>query len=91
MQKLASRSPATVATALMEKVGSDRTSALHTAIASIRRGGTLSIIGVYGGAATPMPMMDMFDKQIKIRMGQSGREQGAHVHPRRAERLREPV
>ncbi len=71
VQKVASRSPATVATALMERVGSDRTSALHTAIASVRRGGTLSIIGVYGGAATPMPMMDLFDKQIQIRMGQA--------------------
>ena len=71
MQKVASRSPARLATALMERVGSDRTSALHTAIASVRRGGTLSIIGVYGGAATPMPMMDLFDKQIQIRMGQA--------------------
>jgi threonine dehydrogenase-like Zn-dependent dehydrogenase len=71
MQKAASRSPAIVATALMERVGSDRTSALHTAIASVRRGGTLSIIGVYGGAATPIPMMELFDKQIQIRMGQA--------------------
>ena len=71
MQKLASRSPDAVATKLMEKVGSDRTSALHTAISSVRRGGTLSIIGVYGGAATPMPMMELFDKQIQIRMGQA--------------------
>jgi threonine dehydrogenase-like Zn-dependent dehydrogenase len=71
MQKAASRSPAAVATALMERVGSDRTSALHTAIASVRRGGTVSIIGVYGGAATPMPMMELFDKQIQVRMGQA--------------------
>ena len=71
VQKISSRSPAAVATALMERVGSDRTSALHTAIASVRRGGTLSIIGVYGGAATPLPMMELFDKQIQIRMGQA--------------------
>jgi threonine dehydrogenase-like Zn-dependent dehydrogenase len=71
MQKAASRSPAAVATALMERIGSDRTSALHTAIASVRRGGTLSIIGVYGGAATPMPMMELFDKQVQVRMGQA--------------------
>ncbi len=71
MQKIASRSPKAVATKLMETVGSDRTSALHTAIATVRRGGTLSIIGVYGGAATPMPLMDLFDKQIQIRMGQA--------------------
>ena len=71
MQTVASRSPAKVATALMERAGSDRTSALHTAIGSVRRGGTLSIIGVYGGAATPMPLMELFDKQIQIRMGQA--------------------
>jgi threonine dehydrogenase-like Zn-dependent dehydrogenase len=71
MQKVASRSPARVATALMERAGTDRTSALHTAISSVRRGGTLSIIGVYGGAATPVPMMELFDKQIQVRMGQA--------------------
>ena len=71
MQAMASRMPDRVATTLIEKVGSDRTSALHTAIASVRRGGTLSIVGVYGGAATPMPMMELFDKQVQIRMGQA--------------------
>jgi threonine dehydrogenase-like Zn-dependent dehydrogenase len=55
----------------MERVGSDRTSALHTAISTVRRGGTLSIVGVYGGAATPMPMMELFDKQVQVRMGQA--------------------
>jgi len=71
MQKVASRSPSAVATKVMETVGSDRTSVLHTAIATVRRGGTLSIVGVYGGAATPMPMMELFDKQVQIRMGQA--------------------
>jgi threonine dehydrogenase-like Zn-dependent dehydrogenase len=71
LQKVASRTPAAVATKLMEKVGSDSTSALHTAIAAVRRGGTLSLVGVYGGAATPMPMMALFDKQVQVRMGQA--------------------
>jgi threonine dehydrogenase-like Zn-dependent dehydrogenase len=71
MQTLASRTPAAIATRLMEKVGSDRTSALHTAISTVRRGGTVSIVGVYGGAATPMPMMELFDKQVQLRMGQA--------------------
>jgi threonine dehydrogenase-like Zn-dependent dehydrogenase len=71
LQKVASRSPKAVATRLMERVGSDRTSALHTAIATVRRGGTLSIVGVYGGAATPIPMLELFDKQVQIRMGQA--------------------
>jgi threonine dehydrogenase-like Zn-dependent dehydrogenase len=71
MQTLASRTPAPIATRLMERVGSDRTSALHTAISTVRRGGTVSIVGVYGGAATPMPMMELFDKQVQLRMGQA--------------------
>ena len=36
----------------------------------MRRGGTVSISGVYGGSADPMPMMDLFDKQMQLRMGQ---------------------
>ena len=64
IQTLASRTPAAIATKLMEKVGSDRTSVLHAAISTFRRGGTISIVGVYGGAATPMPMMELFDKQV---------------------------
>ncbi|MDQ3161372.1 MAG: glutathione-dependent formaldehyde dehydrogenase [Actinomycetota bacterium] len=71
VQKMASRTPSVIATKLMEKVGSDRTSALHMAISTVRRGGTLSLIGVYGGSATPMPMMELFDKQVQVRMGQA--------------------
>jgi threonine dehydrogenase-like Zn-dependent dehydrogenase len=71
LQKLASRTPRAVATKVMERVGSDRTSALHTAISTVRRGGTLSIVGVYGGAATPIPMLELFDKQVQVRMGQA--------------------
>ena len=37
----------------------------------MRRGGTISLSGVYGGAADPMPMLTMFDKQIQLRMGQA--------------------
>ncbi|MEJ7650287.1 MAG: zinc-dependent alcohol dehydrogenase [Nakamurella sp.] len=62
--------PDTVAQKLIEKIGVDRLTALHTAIGAARRGGTLSISGVYGGTADPMPMMDMFDKQLQVRMGQ---------------------
>ena len=41
------------------------------AIECVRRGGTVSVLGVYGGAADPMPMMQLFDKQIQLRMGQA--------------------
>jgi threonine dehydrogenase-like Zn-dependent dehydrogenase len=71
LQKMASRTPSGLATKLMEKVGSDRTSALHAAISTTRRGGTLSLVGVYGGSATPMPMLELFDKQLQVRMGQA--------------------
>lgn len=56
---------------LMETAGVDRLSALHLAIDLVRRGGTISIIGVYGGMADPMPMDTLFDKQIQLRMGQA--------------------
>ncbi len=63
--------PDSVARKVIEKAGIDRLRALHDAIATVRRGGTLSISGVYGGALDPLPMMDLFDKQIQIRMGQA--------------------
>ena len=56
---------------LIEKAGVDRLAALHAAIDTVRRGGTISISGVYGGMVDPMPMMTLFDKQIQLRMGQA--------------------
>ena len=53
----------------------DRLSVLHAAIDSVRRGGTISLSGVYGGMVDPMPMMDLFDKQIQLRMGQANVKQ----------------
>jgi threonine dehydrogenase-like Zn-dependent dehydrogenase len=49
----------------------DRLDALHTAVKAVRRGGTVSVSGVYGGAVDPMPMMEMFDRGIQLRMGQA--------------------
>jgi threonine dehydrogenase-like Zn-dependent dehydrogenase len=69
--QLASMLPDSLTQQLMEKAGMDRLSVLHTAIDAVRRGGTISLSGVYGGAADPMPMMDLFDKQIQVRMGQA--------------------
>jgi threonine dehydrogenase-like Zn-dependent dehydrogenase len=69
--QLASLLPDSVATAMMEKAGIDRLSVLHAAIDSVRRGGTISLSGVYGGAADPISMMDLFDKQVQLRMGQA--------------------
>ncbi|MCW2833603.1 MAG: fdh [Nocardioides sp.] len=66
----ASRLPKPIARAAIERVGIDRLDALYTAFEAVRRGGTVSISGVYGGMADPMPMMTMFDKGLTLRMGQ---------------------
>jgi threonine dehydrogenase-like Zn-dependent dehydrogenase len=72
---IAQKATALVPDAIMEKVmqvaGVDRLAALNTAIEAVRRGGTISLSGVYGGATDPLPMMRMFDKQIQFRMGQA--------------------
>jgi threonine dehydrogenase-like Zn-dependent dehydrogenase len=70
-QDLAARLPDKVAGPMVEKAGVDRLSVLRNAIEAVRRGGTISLSGVYGGMADPMPMMDLFDKQIQLRMGQA--------------------
>ncbi|MBV8988781.1 MAG: glutathione-dependent formaldehyde dehydrogenase [Solirubrobacterales bacterium] len=69
--QLSSLLPDSIAATVIEKAGVDRLSVLHAAIDTVRRGGTISLSGVYGGAADPMPMMDLFDKQIQLRMGQA--------------------
>jgi threonine dehydrogenase-like Zn-dependent dehydrogenase len=63
--------PDALATKLMEKAGVDRLAAFHLATELVRRGGTISIVGVYGGQADPLPMLTLFDKQIQLRMGQA--------------------
>ena len=63
--------PDVAAQKLIETAGIDRLSALHMAIELVQRGGTVSLSGVYGGAASPMPLLQMFDKQINVRMGQA--------------------
>lgn len=65
-----SRLPKPVASRAIETAGIDRLAALHGAIEGVRRGGVVSLSGVYGGMADPMPMMDLFDKQVTLRMGQ---------------------
>ncbi|MBV9198024.1 MAG: glutathione-dependent formaldehyde dehydrogenase [Solirubrobacterales bacterium] len=69
--QLAGLLPDPVAAKVIEKGGIDRLSVLHASIDVVRRGGTISLSGVYGGMVDPMPMMDLFDKQIQLRMGQA--------------------
>ncbi len=63
--------PDAIARKMMETGGVDRLAALNASIDIVRRGGTISLSGVYGGMADPLPMLTMFDKQINLRMGQA--------------------
>ena len=67
---VASRLPKPLAKASVENAGIDRLAALNLCLEAVRRGGTVSISGVYGGMADPLPMMTMFDKGLTLRMGQ---------------------
>ncbi|MDO9378407.1 MAG: zinc-dependent alcohol dehydrogenase [Nocardioidaceae bacterium] len=71
VQKVVGTLPQALSAPLMKSAGVDRMAGLYSAIDAVRRGGTVSIIGVYGGAADPMPMVTMFDKQLQLRMGQA--------------------
>ncbi|MEO7234737.1 MAG: zinc-dependent alcohol dehydrogenase [Lapillicoccus sp.] len=62
--------PGAIARPMIDRIAIDRLDALHTAMKAVRRGGTVSISGVYGGEVDPMPMMELFDRGVQIRMGQ---------------------
>ena len=71
LQIAAGKLPGPLARKAAETFGVDRMAAMRTAFKSVRRAGTVSLSGVYGGQADPMPMMDLFDKGITMRMGQA--------------------
>jgi len=70
-QKISGFLPDAVAQKMIETAGIDRMSVLYASIDTVRRGGTISLSGVYGGQVDPMPMMELFDKGIQLRMGQA--------------------
>jgi threonine dehydrogenase-like Zn-dependent dehydrogenase len=70
-QQLTTLLPKPIAAKMTEKAGIDRMAALLASIDTVRRGGTVSLSGVYGGMVDPIPMMALFDKQIQLRMGQA--------------------
>jgi threonine dehydrogenase-like Zn-dependent dehydrogenase len=70
-QQFAGMLPDAIAGKMMQKFGIDRMHALYAAIDIVRRGGTISLSGVYGGMTDPLPMLKLFDKQIQLRMGQA--------------------
>jgi threonine dehydrogenase-like Zn-dependent dehydrogenase len=53
---------------------SDRPIALREAILNCRNGGTISVIGVYGGFIDKFPMGSVMNRSLTIRSGQ------CHVH-----------
>jgi threonine dehydrogenase-like Zn-dependent dehydrogenase len=70
MQQATSILPDAIGRPMLDKLGMDRTAALYLAFDSVRRGGTVSLSGVYAGDADILPMKTLFDKQVTIRMGQ---------------------
>ncbi len=69
--KIAGFLPDTLARPMMQNLGISKLAALYSAIEIVRRGGTISLSGVYGGAADPLPTLQLFDKQIQVRQGQA--------------------
>jgi threonine dehydrogenase-like Zn-dependent dehydrogenase len=67
----AGKLPDALARKATETLGMDRMAAMRLAFKVVRRAGTISVVGVYGGQADPFPMMDLFDKGVTIRMGQA--------------------
>jgi threonine dehydrogenase-like Zn-dependent dehydrogenase len=70
-QTIAGFTPKPIARAVMERAGMDRLAVISMAIEIVRRGGTISLSGVYGGTADPINMLQAFDKQITLKMGQA--------------------
>lgn len=62
--------PDAIADPFMRTAGVDRLAALHSSFDLVRRGGTVSLSGVYVGEADPLPMKTIFDKQLAITTGQ---------------------
>jgi threonine dehydrogenase-like Zn-dependent dehydrogenase len=70
-QQMTGLLPHALAARVMKTAGVESLAAVHLAIDLVRRGGTISLSGVYGAMTDPMPMMTLFDKQIQLRMGQA--------------------
>jgi len=71
VQTMTGMLPDAIARPLFKTAGVDRLSAVYTALDAVRRGGTVSLIGVYGGDMDPLPLGTMFDKQVTLKMGQA--------------------
>ncbi|MFF8835648.1 zinc-dependent alcohol dehydrogenase [Streptomyces sp. NPDC015130] len=70
-QRITGMLPDALGKRLMVKAGVDSMAAFDAAVDAVRRGGTISLVGVYGGAVDPVPLRSLFDKQVQLRMGQA--------------------
>ncbi|PPK63816.1 threonine dehydrogenase-like Zn-dependent dehydrogenase [Actinokineospora auranticolor] len=70
-QKATGLLPDAIAQKVTDRVAVDRLDALRAALKGVRRAGTVSVSGVYGGEVDPLPVMEMFDRGIQLRMGQA--------------------
>jgi threonine dehydrogenase-like Zn-dependent dehydrogenase len=70
-QKIVNKLPDAISAPLMSIAGVDRTAALIGCVDAVRRGGVVSLSGVYGGQADPLPMLKIFDKGLRLAMGQA--------------------
>ncbi|MER8001249.1 zinc-dependent alcohol dehydrogenase [Streptomyces sp. NPDC095613] len=70
-QRFAGLLPEALGAKMMDRAGVDSMVAFDLAVDAVRRGGTISVSGVYGGALDPVPMLTLFDKQVQLRMGQA--------------------
>lgn len=70
-QTLVGYLPDALARKAMTTASVDRTAAILLAVDAVRRGGTISLSGVYAGTSDPLPLQTMFDKQVQVRMGQA--------------------
>ncbi|MFK4761225.1 zinc-dependent alcohol dehydrogenase [Microbacterium sp. ZW T5_45] len=70
IQKAVGLLPDPAARQMLDRAGMDRLAAVYASIDVVRRGGTVSLSGVYAGDADIMPMKTLFDKQITLRGGQ---------------------
>lgn len=71
IQKATQKLPDRIAEPLLNTVGLDRMAAFQQSVDAVRRGGTISLIGLYGGMVDPVPLGILFDKQITLKMGQA--------------------
>ena len=71
LQKAVGLLPDGLAKQAMTSASVDRLAALHLSTQLVRRGGTVSLSGVYTGTHDPMPMQQLFDRQVTLRMGQA--------------------